>query len=83
MFEFGEKFMEKARLVSARSGVVFEWKIIYGDVVGLDIINFAAQKRFDLIVISSRGFGNIKEMFLGSVTHRVVHKSTVPVLAVK
>ena len=77
-----KKIMTNAKTISAQNGVVFSEKIIYGNEVW-EITEFASYKKFDLIVIGSRGIGPIKEMFLGSVANAVVHKSKVPVLLVK
>ncbi len=77
------KFMEDAKTRSAKNGIVFYEKIIKGDVISTDIVNFAQKKKFDLLVISSRGFGPIKDLFLGGVSNAVVHKSKIPVLVVK
>lgn len=76
------KLMIEAKTISARNGIVFKEKIIYGN-ESWEITEFASYKKFDLIVIGSRGFGPVKEMFLGSVANAVVHKSRVPVLVVK
>ena len=77
-----KKFMTSAKTISAQNGVVFNEKIIYGNEVW-EITEFASYKKFDLIVIGSRGVGPLKEMFLGSVANAVVHKSKVPILVVK
>jgi len=77
-----KKIMTNAKTISAQNGVVFNEKIIYGNEVW-EITEFASYKKFDLIVIGSRGIGPIKEMFLGSVANAVVHKSKVPILVVK
>jgi len=74
--------MTNAKTISAQNGVVFSEKIIYGNEVW-EITEFASYKKFDLIVIGSRGIGPIKEMFLGSVANAVVHKSKIPILVVK
>ncbi|TBR22207.1 MAG: universal stress protein [Candidatus Nitrosotenuis sp.] len=83
MIEQGKKFMEEAKTSAAKKGVVFTGKIIRGDVIAIDIVDFAIKKKFDLIVMSSRGLSGIKELFLGSVANGVVHKSKIPVLIVK
>ena len=81
VFKQARKFMADAKTISAQNGIVFNEKIVYGE-AKWDIVDFAHDKKFDLIVIGSRGFGPIKEMFLGSVTNYVVHKSKVEVLVV-
>ena len=83
MLEQGKNVMNDAKLHSAKKGIVFVEKIIYGDVVASDIVNFAVKTKSDVIVISSRGLSGIKELFLGSVTYGVAHKSKIPVFVVK
>lgn len=76
------KFMLKAKKHAAQNGILFEDKIEYGD-EGAKIINFAHNKSFDIIVIGSRGQSGLKEVFLGSTSNYVLHKSKIPVLIVK
>ena len=76
------KFMEKSKVICAQNGIVFHHKILYGE-AKLEIVDFAKQNKFDLIVMGSRGLGNVKEALLGSVSNALVHKSHVPVLIVK
>lgn len=82
MSKQAKKFMTKAKKMSENNGIVFNEKIISG-IATLDIAEFANDKKFDLVVIGSRGYGSLKELFLGSVANSVVHKSKVPVLVVK
>ena len=76
------KFMEKAKVVCAQNGIVFHHKILYGE-AKLEIVDFAKQNKFDLIIVGSRGLGGVKEALLGSISNAIVHKSHVPVLVVK
>ena len=48
-----------------------------------EIINFAEEGRFDLIVMGSRGLGVFKRTLLGSVSDKVVHHANTSVLVVK
>ena len=77
-----KKFMEKAELRCGKNGVLFHYRILYGD-EGPKIVKFAHDKKFDMIVIGSRGRSTIKEMFLGSTSNYVIHKSKIPILVVK
>ncbi|WP_088071727.1 universal stress protein [Gottfriedia luciferensis] len=47
------------------------------------ILDFVKQEDGDLIVMGSRGLSGLKEIFLGSVSHNVLHKATCPVLIVR
>lgn len=50
---------------------------------GENICNYAEQNDISMIVIGSRGLGNIKGLFLGSVSNEIVQKANVPVLVMK
>ena len=79
-----KKFLESAKTRAAKKGIVFKHKIVGGN-PGFEILRFTHNKKnkIDIIVIGSRGRSKAKEVFLGSVSNYVVHKSKVPVLVVK
>ncbi len=82
VLEKAEKFLEKAKVRAAKKGILLESKISFG-AASETIVKFATARRFDLIVIGSRGNSGLKEIFLGSVSNHVVHKSKIPVVLVK
>ena len=77
-----KKIMKKGKLVAAKNGILFFDRVSYGD-SGKRIVDVANRGNFDLIVIGSRGMGHAKEIFLGSTSNYIVHKSKKPVLTVK
>jgi len=79
-----KKFLISAKTRAAKKGILLSHKIIGGE-PGFDIVRFAHNKKnkIDMIVIGARGRGLVKEIFLGSVSNYVVHKSKLPVLVVK
>ena len=77
-----KKFLEDAKKRAAQKGILFKSKIIWGSPT-YEIQEMAKSKKFDLIVIGARGMSSIKEVFLGSVSNAIVHKSKIPVMVVK
>ena len=76
------KFLEHAKKRAAQNGIMFKHEIIYGD-KGSKIVNFAKNNHFDIIVIGARGQSAIKDIFLGSTSNYVLHKSPIPIMIVK
>ncbi|MEK0368886.1 MAG: universal stress protein, partial [Nitrosopumilus sp.] len=72
--EYAQKIMKKAKLKAAKQGILFFDRVSYGD-EEKRIVDVAEKKNFDLIVIGSRGMGTAKEIFLGSTSNYVIHKS--------
>lgn len=79
-----KKLLGDAKLRAAKKGIMLTGKAIAGD-PGYDIARFAnnSKNKIDLVVIGARGRGSAKELFLGSVSNYVLHKSKKPVLVVK
>ncbi|MGY5150342.1 MAG: universal stress protein [Candidatus Nitrosopumilus sp. bin_68KS] len=79
-----KKILGQAKVRAAKKGIKLTGKALAGD-PGYDIARFANNSKngFDLVVIGARGRGSVKEMFLGSVSNYVLHKSKKPVLIVK
>lgn len=80
--KFAEKLLHKAAWRASRDDLAARTIIQYG-APGYEIIKFIKKNNIDLVVIGSRGRGAVKEVFLGSVSNYVVHKSPVPVVVVK
>src|SRR3989338_10811275 len=75
-----KKMMANAKVLSVQNGIVFKEKLMRGD-IGYNLIKLAhdKKKKFNLIVIGSRGRSAVRELFLGSVSNYVIHSSKIPV----
>jgi nucleotide-binding universal stress UspA family protein len=82
LIKAAREFMETAKKRAAQNGIVFVGKTAIGN-ESSEIVDFSTKNKFDIIVIGARGLGSVKEVFLGSVSNAVVHKSKIPVLVVK
>ena len=82
--KYARKVLEKASNLAKQSNIEFSQVINFGN-AGYNIVKYVKNKanKIDLIVIGSRGRGTIKEIFLGSTSNYVLHKSPVPVTIVK
>ena len=79
-----KKMLNEAKTRAAKKGIQLTEKAIAGD-PGYDIARYANNKKngIDMVVIGARGRSSAKELFLGSVSNYVLHKSKKPVLVVK
>ena len=73
---------EEIRERIEKSGVNGQVEMIQGPPAEV-ILEYANQNGSDLIVISDRGLGGIREFVLGGVSHNVVRHAKIPVLVVK
>jgi len=78
----GREIMERAKKDYENSGVSMELKVIWGN-PAMEICREAKEGRFDLIIMGSRGLGEIKGYLMGSISNRVVRHASCPVLIVR
>ena len=82
--KYAEQVMQKAKTLCTQNDIEFT-KVIEFGMPGNTILNFIKNKnnKIDLVVMGSRGQSGLKEIFLGSVSNYVLHKSHIPVLIIK
>ncbi|MGV3467380.1 MAG: universal stress protein [Heyndrickxia sp.] len=78
----GEKLLNDGKEKADADGINAKTVYLQGE-PAVQIVHLAEKEEYQLIVIGSRGLGNIKEMMLGSVSHKVSQMSHCPVLIVK
>lgn len=71
-----------AKLYAGRYGVEPEYEVLDGSPADA-ILNVAAARGADLIVVGSRGLGRVVGTLLGSVSREVVNRADRPVLVAK
>lgn len=83
-FKDVKRHLEKAQVRAAKNGILLNYKILSGD-PGDIIVKLANSKAngYNLIVMGHRGISAVKELFLGSVSNYVLHKSKIPILIAK
>lgn len=80
----GYEALKLTREICERAGVQAVEEIIFGSAVP-DILRYAIEGEFDLIVIGSRGAGSnaIEQILIGSVAEGILHGAPCPVLMVR
>ena len=77
------RYLGRIESTAARAGVACECITLTGEYPAQAILEVAASRKCDLIVMGSRGLGTHTGALLGSVARSVVELSDVPVLLVK
>lgn len=67
-----------------QEGIPYTKHIFVGDVATV-IAECACELRCDTVVMGTHGFGTVAQFFLGSVSHRTIHKmdARIPITLVK
>lgn len=77
----GEEILEKTA-ASLPNDITVEQDVLEGPAAQA-LLNVVDVHKADLVVIGSRGLGEIAALALGSVGHKLIQQSPVPVLVVK
>ncbi len=74
--------LSKCSEIATRKGLSINTKLLQGN-PGSTILAFCEKEKYDIVVIGSRGMGRFKELVLGSVSSKVVHHSSCPVMIIR
>lgn len=80
--KFAESVLKKASSICRKSNIKANQIVLYGT-PGYTVTKYIKNNKIDLVVIGSRGRSAVREVFLGSVSNYVLHKSPAPVLVIK
>lgn len=78
----GRNILASAEEQTKKAGIKATMKLGYGKPAD-EILRIAKEENVNLIVMGDRGLGAVGRFFLGSVSDKVSHHSTCPVLLVK
>ena len=78
-----ESYLSKAEQIARDAGVINISKNIADGQPAYEVLSHIDSKQADLVVLGSRGLGDFKSLFLGSVSHKIVQEGSVPCLIVK
>lgn len=83
MFHYADFLVDQAGKSAKQAGVKqVEVKVALGDPAE-EVIAFAGDRKADLIISGSRGFGKLKSMLLGSVSHKIAQMAECSCLTVR
>lgn len=68
--------------VATRNGLSINTKLLQGNPSSA-ILDFCEKEKYDILVMGSRGMGKFKELVLGSVSSKVLHHSSCPVMIIR
>lgn len=74
--------LSKCSDIAAKKGISLNTNLLQGN-AGSTILDFCENGKFDVIVMGSRGMGKFKELVLGSVSSKVVHHASCPVMIIR
>jgi nucleotide-binding universal stress UspA family protein len=77
------KYLDYIARAAEKEGVEFEGLHATNDYPADAILDIARKKKCDLIVMATHSGGGLREVFIGSVTQKVLHQSKVPVMVLR
>jgi len=81
-----EKELEFIKEENEDENVTIVTNVLVGELEnnpGEDVCAYAEEQGIDMIIVGSRGLGNVKRIFLGSVSNNIVQHAKCPVLVMK
>ena len=78
----GENILSNCSESARNKGLNIHTVLLKGNPASI-ILDFCKNEKYDLIIMGNRGIGKVKEIILGSVSSKILHNSTCPVLLIK
>ncbi|WP_417414694.1 universal stress protein [Hoeflea sp.] len=82
MRAYAKEVAEDAKAIAAECGAVKVRAFVKAGQPARTIVKFAEDHKSDLIIVGSRGQGDMQGFLLGSVSHKVTSLASIPVMVV-
>ena len=77
-----KKMLEEYKIQASKNSISIQITVTQGDPAQV-IIELAKAKSYDLIIMGTRGRTAFQELLIGSVSQKVMHHASCPVLVVR
>ena len=77
-----QKMLEEYKIEAAKNNIPIQIMVTQGDPAKV-IIELAKAKSYDLIIMGTRGRTAFQELLIGSVSQKVMHHASCPVMVVR
>ena len=78
-----KKQLARAAAAARRRGFAVTTRLIAGARAASTVLDLLHQGRFDLVAMTTHGYGGIRRLLLGSVANKVIRNARKPVLVVR
>ncbi|MGV8107459.1 MAG: universal stress protein [Nitrososphaerota archaeon] len=78
----GQDILSKCSETAKNKGLIVKTILLKGNPASI-ILDFCRNGKCDVIIMGNRGLGKIREIVLGSVSSKIIHNSSCPVLLIK
>lgn len=77
-----QDILSKCSEIATKKGVTIKTVLLQGNPASI-ILGFSKKEKYDIVIMGSRGMGKFKEIILGSVSSKIVHHSSCPVMLIR
>jgi nucleotide-binding universal stress UspA family protein len=74
--------LSKCSEIATKKGLTINTILLKGNPASI-ILDFSIKEKNDMVIMGSRGTGKFKELILGSVSSKILHHSSCPVMLIR
>ena len=77
-----KRILDECSSIATKKGMILTTTLLEGNPAST-ILEFSQSEKYEVIIIGSRGMGQFKELILGSVSSKVISRSSCPILLIR